>query len=143
MTRTAELLANGATRRTPEAARELLAANIGSDPYEKIEELRQIGARKASADGVAYQLEHERHIVLAQLASEYATLHARDNLSEAKLDRLARSDERYKRHVASIAAAIEERELAKSEYWAVRSLLEWDKTSVAHLNAMTRLEDPS
>ena len=77
------------------------------------------------------------------LCKRFLLHYTRDNLSEAKLDRLARSDERYKRHVASIAAAIEERELAKSEYWAVRSLLEWDKTSVAHLNAMTRLEDPS
>ena len=142
MTRTQELLANGATRRTPEAARELLAANLGSDPFEKIEELRSIGTRKARAEGVAYQLEHERKIVLAQLANEYASAHAKEALSEAKLDRLARADERYQNHIKGLAAAIEERELARSEYWRVRTVLEWDAKTIAHTNAMSRLEEP-
>ncbi len=140
MTRTQELLRNGAQRRTPDGARDLLAANMGSDPFAKIEELRLIGERKARAEGVAYQLEHERKIVLATLANEYASAHAKENLSEAKLDRLARADNRYLVHITGMAAAIEEREMSRSEYWAVRSTLEWDRTSVAHLNAMSRLD---
>ena len=97
MTRTDELRQNGLRQRTPEAARELLAANLGSDPFEKIEELRDIGSRKARAEGMAFQLEHERKIVLARLANEYASAHAKDNLSEAKLDRLASIERRHQR----------------------------------------------
>ena len=142
MNRTDQLRQNGLSQRTPSEARDLLAANIGSDPYEKIEELRDIGARKARAEGQAYRLEHERKIVLAQLANEYASAHAKDALSEAKLDRLARADSRYQQHIAGLAAAIEERELARSEYWRVRTILEWDGRTVAHANAMSRLENP-
>lgn len=126
-----------------EDARELLAASIGSDPYERIEELRVIGERKAQATGVAYQMEHERQPLLARLASEYARIHANEDLSEAKLERLARADERYRLHIEGAAKAIRERELANSEYWALRSLLEWDKTAVAHLNALSRLGEPA
>lgn len=150
MTRTADLRKRGALDRnlpaspiTGEDARELLAASIGSDPYERIEELRQLGERKAEASGVAYQMERERKPMLARIATEYARLHADEDLSEAKLERLARADERYRNHIEGTAAAIKERELANSEYWAVRSLLEWDKTAVAHLNALSRLEEPA
>lgn len=117
-----------------------MCASIGSDPYARIEELREAGERKARASGVAYQLERERKSILARLASEYARTHADENLSEAKLDRLARADDRYQTHIKGTAAAIEEKERANSEYWAIRSLLEWDKTAVAHLNALSRLE---
>ncbi len=143
MSRTDDLRANGARQRTPHVARELLASHFDKDPYEKIEELRGLGARKAKAEGIAYQLEHERKIVVAQLCNEYASAHAKDNLSEAKLDRLARADERYKNHIAGLAVAIEEREHARSEYWRVRTLLEWDARTIAHMNAMSRLEDPA
>lgn len=149
MTRTAELRRAGARDRgtppphTRDSARELLAASIGSDPYERIEELRETGERKARAKGVAYQLEKQRKSLLASIASEYSRMYADENLSETKLDRMARGDERYRTHIEGTAAAIEERERAESEYWSIRSLLEWDKTAIAHLNALTRLEEPS
>jgi len=140
MTRTAELLRKGAPVRSQDDARDLMSANMGSDPFEKIEELREIGARKARAEGVAYQMEHERKIVLATLASEYASMHARENLSEAKLDRLARADHRYQKHIAGLAQAVEDREMCRSEYWAVKSELLWQEKVVSHLNAVSRLD---
>ncbi len=142
MTRTADLRQQGYRQRTPDDARELLASNFNMDPYEKIEKLREIGVRKAKAEGIACRLEHERHIVLARLAGEYATTHAKESLSEAKLDRLARSDVRYQTHIDGLAAAVEERELSNSEYWAARSVLEWDAKSISHVNALSRLSEP-
>lgn len=140
MNRTEQLRAQANAR--AEGARDLLRATLGSDPWSKIEELREIGARKAEAEGVAYQLERERKHLLARLASEYAIAHAKENMSEAKLDRFARADPRYVTHVKGTAEAIHRKELAQSEYWAVRSELEWDKAAVAHYNALTRLDDP-
>lgn len=142
LTRTQELLRDGAKVRGLDDARELLASNFDTDPYEKIEELREIGIRKARAEGMWYQLEHERKIVLARIANEIATVHAKEKLSEAKLDRMARADPRYQVHIEGLSAAVEERELTRSEYWAIKSLLEFDRASIAHLNALSRLELP-
>ena len=142
MNRTEELRGRGFRARTPDDARELLASNFDSDPYEKIEELSGVGARKARAEGVAFQLEHERKIVLAKIANELATVHAKEKLSEAKLDRMARADPRYQTHIEGLSAAVEERELARSEYWQIRTVLEFDRASIAHLNALSRLELP-
>jgi hypothetical protein len=142
--RTDQLLASGVQRRTPEAAREIISSHFAGDtaPYERIEELRAIGAKKAEAEGVAYQLEHERKIILARLANEYAQAHSKHPLSEAKLDRLSRADSRYQDHIKGLAVAIENREKWRSEYWAIKSLLEWDKAAIAHLNALSKLEEP-
>jgi len=130
--------------RTPDAARELLAANFpaGQGPYELVEQLRAVGERKAQAEGVAYELEHGRHVVLSRLATEFSVAHSKENLSEAKLERMARADPRYGEHIKRTAKAIEERDMARSEYWAIKSLLEWDRASVAHLNSLTRLDNP-
>lgn len=145
MTRTEELRAGGSERQAhpPNGARELLVASAGTDPYATIDELRDIGRRKAEAEGVAYQLEKESKALLARLATEYATAHASEKMSEAKLERLARADSRYAVHIKGTAVAIERKELAHSEYWALRSELEWDRAALAHLNAMSRLGDPS
>lgn len=133
--------ASKASKHTPRGARELLVGSLGADPYERIEAIREAGKRKAAAEGVAYQMEHERHVVLARIASEIAQAHAKQQLSEARLDRMARADDRYRKHIRGTAAAIEEKELASSEYWALRSLEEWDARSIAHLNAMSRLDE--
>lgn len=145
MTRTEELRRRAVDRTTaPQGdegtAREILAATLHEDPFERIEELRQAGKRKAEAEGLAYRMEHERKGILARLATEYARTHSKQNLSEAKLDRLAHADPRYQQHVEGTAAAVEKRELANSEYWALRSRLEWLRASLAHLNALSRLE---
>ena len=141
ITRTEELLqASGA--QSPEAARDLLAANFEVSPYDNIEELRQIGERKAAAEGVAYQLDQERKIVLSRISNEIALAHSKESISEAKLDRMARADARYENHIRRLSVAIENRERARSDYWAVKSLLEWDRASVAHLNSITRLDSP-
>ena len=127
---------------TPQSARELLVAAVGSDPYATIEELERLGRNKAEAEGVAYQLEKETKSVLARIASDYAGDRT-ENLSEAKLERLARADQRYLDHIKGVAVAIERRELANSEYWAIKSELEWDRAALAHLNAMSRLGEPA
>ena len=144
MTRTEELLAKRVQRRTPESARELLRSNFAgeSDPWEKIESLREIGKEKAKWEGVSFQLEHERKIMLATIANEIATAHAKEPLSEAKLDRMARADARYGNHIKGLSEAIRKREYCKSEYWAVKSDLEWDRAAIAHLNALSKLEEP-
>ena len=131
--------------RTPDAARELLAATFpaGQGPYELVEQLRAVGERKARGEGVAYELEHGRQIVISRLATEFSVAHSKENLSEAKLERMARADPRYGDHIKRTAKALEERDTARSEYWAIKSLLEWDRASVAHLNALSRLEEPA
>jgi len=143
--RTEALLRSGVRDvRTPDAARELIAANFPPDqgPYELVEQLREVGKRKARAEGVAYELEHSRQIVLSRLATEYSSVHSTESLSEARLERMARADPRYSDHIRSAAKALSERDEARSEYWAIKSLLEWDRASVAHLNALSRLEEP-
>lgn len=151
MSRTAELQQRGARARTggdslsigETDARALLSASLNEDPFERIEELREAGKRKARAEGVAYRLENERKHLLARISSEYARTHSDRNLSEAKLDRLARADQRYRDHLEGTATAIEERELANSEYWALRARLEWLRAAIAHENALSRLEEPA
>jgi len=143
--RTEALLRSGVREvRTPDAARDLIAANFPPEqgPYELVEQLREVGKRKARAEGVAYELEHGRPIVLSRLATEFSVAHSKEPLSEAKLERVARADPRYGEHIKRTAKALEERDRARSEYWALKSLLEWDRASVAHLNALSRLEEP-
>jgi hypothetical protein len=141
MSRTDEVAAEGAPRRphAPGSAREVLAGNLGRDPWEGIEEMRQIGEAKAKAEGIAYQLDHERKSVLARLQAEIAAAHASQNLSEAKLDRLARADERYVAHIRKAAQAIEDRERISMSYWRIKAELEWDEEAVRHLNHLSRL----
>ncbi len=127
---------------TSVSARDLLTANFEVSPYDHIEELRKIGERKARTEGVAYQLDQERKIVLSRIANEIAVAHATENLSEAKLDRMSRADTRYEHHIRRLAVAIENREAARSDYWAVKSLLEWDRASIAHLNSLASLDRP-
>ena len=76
------------------------------------------------------------------MTNEPATVHAQAKLSEARRDRMARDDPRYQTRIEGLSAAVEERELARSEYWATKSLLEFDRASIAHLNALSRLELP-
>ena len=130
--------------RTPDVARDLLASNFPPDqnPYELVEKLREVGAEKAKAEGVYYQLDHERSIILSRLATEFSVANISERLSEAKLERMARADSRYESHIKRTALALEERDRTRSEYWALKSLLEWDRASVAHLNALSRLEEP-
>lgn len=127
----------------PGSARELLAVHVGQDPYEQIDELRKLGDEKAKWSGVVYQMEHGRKALLSRLATEYARTHSDKNLSEAKLDRLAHADDRYKDHLEATRQAIEKKERAESDYWAARSLMEWDRHAIAHLNVLSRLEEPA
>ena len=140
MDRREQLRASGAQVVTPEAARELISSHFDVSPYEQIETLRQTGHRKAIAEGRVVQLEHQRHIMLATIANELAVAHSKEKLSEAKLDRMARADQRYQTHIAGLGAAVEERDIARSEYAAQRATLEWDRAAIAHLNALSRLD---
>jgi hypothetical protein len=126
--------------RTATTAQEAMLASVGSDPYERIEDLRQAGKRKAQAEGVVYEMEHHRKILLSRIASELAVAHAAKNMSEAKLERMALGDPRYEAHIKGTAAAVEEKELAVSEYYAIKSMLEWDGHVLFHANALARLE---
>ena len=74
----------------------------------------------------------------ARIQTEKATALARENLSEAKLERLALADARYADHMKGIAAAVEERELARHEYWAIEARLDWDHSAIQHANALAR-----
>ena len=125
---------------TPDSARELLSIHLGANPYDGVEKLRAIGEQKAQAEGVAYQMEKEREVVLARIANELANIYADEKMSEAKLDRLARADPRYGAHLKATAEAIEKRELANSDYWGIVAELKWDEESMRHSNAMSRLD---
>lgn len=129
--------------RTKEGARDLVRAHTESDPWKRLQELRDVGEKKAEAEGVYLQLKHERKHLLARLASEYAAAHAKSNLSEAKLERLARADDRYREFLEGLGAAKQELESLKSKYWAIDSELEWDAKTISHLNALSRLEEPA
>lgn len=131
MTRTDELR---------ESARETMSAALGANPYDRLARLDELGARKAEATGRAYQMEHMRHVVLSHISSEIATLHSRESLSEAKLERLARGDPRYQAHIEATALAIEARDKADAEYWTLKAGLEWDARAIAHVNALTRMD---
>jgi hypothetical protein len=125
--------------------RALLIGSLGLDPYERIEELRQAGERRAEASARLLQMEKLREVVLSRLRGAYESASASmgDKITEAKLDRLAHADKRYREHVLGMAAALEEKEKAEVAYWAIRAELEWDRAAVAHMNAMSRLEDPA
>lgn len=129
-----------AARKHPErSARELLAASIGSDPYGRLDELDRLGKAKAEAAGRAYHMEHMRKVVLSHVAGQIAEIHAKENLSEAKLERLARADDRYRAHLEGTAAAIEASELAQAQYWRLRAEMLWDEKAIAHLNKTIEL----
>lgn len=124
----------------PGSAREALAASIGSDPWEGVEMLREAGEAKARAEGVAYQMQELRKVVLARIMNELATVHAKERMAEAKLERMARADERYIEHVRKTAAAIEAKEAATAHYFGIKSELEWDAHAAFHSNALAKLE---
>jgi hypothetical protein len=133
-----------AARKHPQnSARETLVASLGGDPYERLAELAALGERKAKAAGTAYHMDHMRKVVLAHVAGELAVVHAKEGLSEAKLERLARADDRYRQHIEGTAAAVEESELAQAEYWRLRAELLWDEKAISHYNAMSKLGDPT
>ena len=150
MNRTQELRQRGARERgngsgpsrprEPGQARELVRAELGNDPWSDIERLREAGRRVAAAQGLLTRLEGETKSLKARIQMEKATALARENLSEAKLERLALSDARYEAHMKGIAAAVEEREIARHEYWAIKARLDWDQSAIQHANALARLE---
>lgn len=121
-------------------ARDNVRATVEADPWGVLEELREVGTRKAKAEGIAYYLEHQRKILLSRLAGEIAQVQSNKNLSETKLERLARADPRYEAHIKGAAVAVEEKEAAHAEYWRLRAELEWMDKTVSHANALTRLE---
>jgi hypothetical protein len=119
-------------------ATDSLVTSLGTDPWETIEELRLAGQRKARAEGVASQLEHERHVIRSMIQNEIEQ-RTHEKISEQKLQRLAEADKRYRDHIKGLGAAIEERELAISEYYAIKSQLDWDRAALAHQNVLARL----
>ncbi len=150
MNRTQELRQRGARERgngcgpsrprEPGRARGLVRATLDADPWADIELLRKAGHRVAEAEGLLTRLEGETKSLKARIQTETATAFARENLSEAKLERLALADARYADHMKGIAAAVEERELARHEYWAIKARLDWDNNAIQHANAFARLE---
>lgn len=140
MNRTDELRDQGARERN---ARDLLVASLdGEDPFVVIADIERLGERKAEAEALAYYMEHERKAVLARIATDIASANPREGISEAKLDRLARSHERYEQHLMAERHAREASEKAQAEYWARRSRLEWLDKVVSHWNAASRLSQP-
>ena len=119
-------------------AREAVRATVEADPWAALEELREAGKRKARADGVAVQMDKMRKVILSRISGELAQVHK--NLSEAKLERMARADQRYETHVNGLCQAIEEKEAASADYWRIQAELTWMEKTLAHANAMSRLE---
>ena len=140
MNRTEQLREQGARERN---ARDLLVASLdGEDPFVRLARLEEAGQRKAEAGALAYYMDHERKALLARIATELAASRPRENLAEAKLDRLARADERYEKHLRASRHAHEAKEKAEATYWRLRSELEWLEKTVSHVNAMSRLDQP-
>jgi len=125
-------------RATGADARDHLRGTLGEDPFGLVADMEEAGEEKARAAGVAYRLEQERKHVLARVQNRIANAYADRSMSEAKLERLARADEEYRKHLEGTAAAIEAREAATSRYYAIKARLEWLRAAVAHWNASLR-----
>lgn len=132
-----DILGTGRTYR-PGTAREVLTSSLGSDPYERLEDLAKAGERKAHAEGQAYHLDHMRKVVLSRIMGEIEREVGK--CAEGKLERLARADERYEAHLSGTAAAIDEKERAQAAYWKIRAEIEMDQAALIHLNALAKLE---
>tara|TARA_R110002020_G_scaffold288673_1_gene504163 strand:- start:973 stop:1398 length:426 start_codon:yes stop_codon:yes gene_type:complete len=140
--RTQELARQLADKKhSPHSARELLVGSLGSDPYETLQELNEVGKELAKLEGIVFNLQQSLKPKLAVIASELAVLHRKENLSESKLDRLAKADKRYQDHIVLTAEAISTKETARNRFWHLRSLLDWDRASISHLNAVSKLEE--
>jgi len=122
----------------PASAREMVAAALGHDPRELLHDLDEAGERKAKAEGVAYQLEHLRKIVLAQIMGDIEA-EMGGKVAEGRLERLARADARYAAQIAGTAEAITQRERAAAEYWRIKAEMELDNATLTHANAAMRL----
>lgn len=125
---------------TPEGAREAVRATVEADPWASLEELRVAGERKAKAESMASHLENMRKVVLSRIAGELAQAHSGTSLSEAKLERMARSDARYEVHLRGLAAAVEERENALAEYYRIKGELDWMDRTLMHSMSMAKLQ---
>lgn len=125
---------------TPEGAREAVRATVESDPWASLEELRVAGERKAKAEAQASHLENMRKVILSRIAGELAQAHSGTSLSEAKLERMARSDARYEVHLRGLAAAVEERENALAEYYRIKGELDWMDRTLMHSMSMAKLQ---
>ena len=123
------------------SARELIAGSIGADPYETLERLTALGRDLAKLEGVVFELQNGMKPLLATIGSEYAVLHRKENLSESRLTRLSHADARYLERIRLVAEAITQRETARNNFWALKSTLDWDRASVAHLNALSKLDE--
>ena len=66
-----ERLTSGGAQSSPEVARELISSHFDVSPYEHINQLEEIGRAKAQAEGVAYQMEHERKIIWRLLVTSH------------------------------------------------------------------------
>lgn len=122
------------------SAREIVIGSLGADPYERMAQLEELGAKKAEANGRAYHMEHMRKVVLSHVATELSAIHANEKLSEAKLERLARADDRYREHIEATALAIEARDKAEAAYWTLKAGLEWDARAISHMNSLARMD---
>jgi hypothetical protein len=125
---------------SPEGARENVRATVEADPWASLEDLRIAGERKAKAEAVASHLENMRKVVLARIAGEIAQAHTSKSMSEAKLERMARSDARYEVHLRGLQAAVEEREAALAEYYRIRGELEWMDRTLMHAMSLAKLQ---
>lgn len=138
--RTEQLREQGARERN---ARDLLVASLdGDDPFQRLHELEVAGERKAEAEALLYYMEHERKALLSRISSEIASSRRVESLAENKLERLARADPRYENHLQGMKEARYNAERASAEYWRIRSHLEWLEKTIAHVNAMSRLDHP-
>lgn len=143
MDRTAELRRAGAPLRvgmTAGEARDLVRSSLGADPWSDVEHLRLIGDELAEAEGIVTRLEGETKSVKARIQNELAVIHAKESLSEAKLERMALGDDRYSTHVKGLAAAVELREKLKNAYWTAKAKLDWDDRAIGHYNHLTRMD---
>ena len=124
----------------PHGARESVRAVVEADPWVTLGELGIAGQRKATAEATASHLDTMRHVVLSRIANELAHVHGKAALSEAKLDRLARSDPRYEAHLKGMAAANEEAGQARAELWRIQADLEWMKHTLMHSMSLAKLQ---
>lgn len=97
-----------------------IAHQLGENPLDHIEAIRQANIaykrQKARADG----LEHGRKIVLAELIEKHreAFRLAGEKASETRLETLARADKTYRECILQIMQARQEEAVLEADFWA-------------------------
>jgi Lon protease-like protein len=100
------------------------------------ERFRIAGAAWAKADARKEKLQGMRGPFLEKLKQQIAERHGNEELSDARLERMAKASDEYRQHIEGEADAVEAANLA----WVERKAVEMEAIEMAEHNANYRHE---